>query len=181
MNVDQLKQICPTVKSSELWVPVFNELLPQYELNTINRQAMFLAQTLHETAGFKFLREIWGNTKWQVKYEGHKGLGNIHPGDGKKFLGRGLIQLTGRFNYQAFSDWLKDPEIMTHPEIVETPSFAVLSAIWFWQKNKLNKFADSDNIEGCTRVVNGTKMLGLEERKKYYDRGKQFLSIQSEC
>jgi putative chitinase len=177
VKLEELKQICPSVKNAEMFVPILNEYFIQYEFNTVNRQAMFIAQTLHETGGYKFLREIWGPTIWQVKYENHRGLGNIHPGDGKKFLGRGLIQCTGRANYQSFADWIKDQDIMSHPEILETPSFAVLSAIWFWQKNNLMKYADDDNIEKCTRIINGSGMLGLEERKRYYELGKKVLSI----
>lgn len=182
ITVEKLKYICPTVKSPELWAPVLNEYLPSYEINSINRTSMFLAQCLHETGGFKFLRELWGNppTKWQVKYEGHKGLGNTQPGDGKKFLGRGLIQLTGRANYQAFADWLNDQDIMAHPEIVESPSFAVLSAIFFWARNKLNVHADNNDIEKCTRLINGPGMLGLEERKKYYERGKEIFGVSNQ-
>lgn len=177
MKPEWLTSICPTVKDANNWAAVMTDLLESYDINTVNRQAMFLAQCLHETGGFKFLKELWGPTKWQEKYEGHKGLGNTQPGDGKKFLGRGFIQCTGRTNYQAFSDWVKDPSIMEDPSQLSLGNYAVLSAIWFWQKNNLNKFADADNIEGCTRVINGPGMLGLEERKRYYDLGKQYITI----
>lgn len=177
MKTDDLKFICPSIKEPEYWASLMEGVLESYEINTVNRKAMFLAQCLHESGGFKFLKEIWGPTAWQIKYEGHKGLGNTQPGDGKKFMGRGLIQLTGRANYQAFSDWIKMPDVMNHPEQVEEKSMALLSAIWFWSKNNLNKFADSDNIEGCTKAVNGSKMLGLEERKQYYERGKKILGV----
>lgn len=167
--VSSINIACPSSKkyNKELSEQL-SELMPKYDINTPKRQAMFIAQCLHESGGFKYMKELWGPTSWQEKYEGHKGLGNTQPGDGKKFCGRGLIQLTGRFNYQAFSDWAKDPSIMSNPEIVETPKYAVLSAIWFWTKNNLNKFADSDDIKGCTRAVNGKAMLGLDERAHYY-------------
>ncbi len=175
MSPEQLLKICPTVKNPDKWSVLLTMAFEDYEIDTKNRQAMFLAQTLHESGGFKFLREIWGPTPWQVKYEGHAGLGNTQVGDGKKFMGRGLIQLTGRYNYQRFSEWIGNPEILDHPELVEEPAMAIISAIWFWIKKDLNKYADSDNIEGCTKVVNGSKMLGLEERRKYYERGKVVL------
>lgn len=173
MTPEQIKQICPTVKNSELFAPIFNEYLDKYDINTVNRKAMFLAQCLHECGGFRFLRELWGPTDWQLRYEGHKGLGNDQPGDGKKYLGRGCIQLTGKYNYKRFSEWLGDPDVLIHPEIVESPTFAVLSAIWFWATNSLNKYADKDDIEGCTKRINGPGMLGLNERKVYYERAKE--------
>jgi putative chitinase len=154
-------------------------VLEAYGIDTVNRQAMFLAQCLHETAGFKYLKEIWGNppTIWQQRYEGHLGLGNNRIGDGKKFLGRGLIQCTGRKNYQAFADWMNDQSIMDRPEQLQEPGTALLSAIWFWTRNNLNACADEENIVKCTRIVNGSQMLGLEERKKYYERGKEILRV----
>ena len=171
MNVEQLKKICPTAKKAELFVPALNEAFEKHGFDTPARIAMFLAQCLHESGGFKFVREIWGPTAWQQKYEGHKGLGNTQPGDGKKYMGRGLIQVTGRANYGKFAAWAGDPGIIDHPEKLEQPDLAVLSAVWYWTSNNLHKFADDDDIEGCTKRVNGPKMLGLDERKKYYQAG----------
>lgn len=177
MTADNLKHICPSVKNPEDWAYMLTGVLETYHIDTPNRKAMFLAQCLHETGGFKFLKEIWGPTKWQKLYEGHVGLGNTQPGDGKKFLGRGLIQCTGRSNYQAFADWCKDQTIMDKPELLEEMGYALLSAIWYWEKNNLNRFADQNDIEKCTRTVNGKQMLGLEERRKYYELGKQIFKL----
>ncbi|MFM8332336.1 MAG: glycoside hydrolase family 19 protein [Candidatus Methylumidiphilus sp.] len=171
MDISQLKAICPIVKNADDFVPALNDVFAQYEFNTPNRIAMFLAQCLHESGGFKYVREIWGPTAWQKKYEGHKGLGNTHPGDGHKYMGRGLIQVTGRANYTKFSEWLGEPDIIDQPQKLEEPKLAVLSAVWFWVSNDLNEYADKGDIEGCTRRVNGPKMLGLAERKKYYQAG----------
>ncbi len=173
MTEDQLKQICKTVKPG--WAGILTELLPKYEINTIQRQAMFLAQCLHESAGFKYVKEIWGPNKWQLKYEGHKGLGNTQPGDGRRYMGRGLIQVTGRTNVTAFANWVGDKTIIDDPSIIEQKNNAVLSAIWFWTINKLNHYADNDDIIGCTKKVNGSHMLGLEERTRYYETGKTVL------
>ena len=174
---DNLKKICPTVRTPDIYVPALNKAFQDHDMTTVDRQAMFLAQCLHESMGFKFTREIWGPTTWQLKYEGHVGLGNIHEGDGKLFMGRGLIQLTGRANYQAFANWIGDQSIMSNPQIVEGTNYAVLSAIFFWTKNKLNVFADANDIVGCTRRVNGINMLGLEERTDLYHKAQDVLSI----
>ena len=170
MTPEQLKQICPAVKNPDDWAYLFSDVLEAYGLNTLQRKAMFLAQCLHESGCLKYTKEIWGPTKWQVKYEGHTGLGNTQPGDGKKYLGRGIIQLTGRANYAKFAEWVKMPEIMDNPSLIEQPGVALLSAIWFWETNNLNKYADAGDIEGCTKRVNGPKMLGLDERKHYYEK-----------
>lgn len=173
MTPEELKYICPTVSKPEDWAYLMSYVLESYGIDTPNRKAMFLAQCLHETGGFKFLKEIWGPTKWQLKYEGHKGLGNTQPGDGKKFLGRGLIQLTGRRNYTDFATWVKDMSILDNPDKVTDPGTALLTGIFYWEKNNLNRFADKDDIKGCTKAINGPGMLGLEERTHYYERGKE--------
>lgn len=167
--LEAIKAAYPNVVHPEIFIPSLSTYLNKYQIDTPSRQAMFIAQLLHESAGFKYTKEIWGPSTWQVKYEGNIKLGNINPGDGKKFMGRGLIQLTGRNNYKKFSDWIHDASIMEHPERVEQADYAVLSAIWFWDSNSLNKFADINDIQGCTKAVNGSKMLGLEERTKYYN------------
>lgn len=160
---------CPNVKNAQQFCDIINiNGIELAELNTPERLAMFTAQTLHESGGWKYVREIWGPTDWQKKYEGHKGLGNTEPGDGVKFKGRGLIQLTGRSNYQKFSNWIKDPSIMDHPELVEAPKYAVESACWFWASNNLNDLVP--DIKKVTKRINGAKMLGLEERTKYYNK-----------
>ena len=167
ITVELLKQIYPQIVKPERFVDDLNTCFEKYELNTPNRQAMFLAQCLHESGGFRYTKEVWGPTVWQTKYEGHKGLGNTKPGDGKNFLGRGLIQVTGRNNYTAFSKWIQDPLVLINPSLLEN-KYAVASAIWFWTTNDLNKYADLNDIEGCTRRVNGSKMLGLSERRSFY-------------
>lgn len=181
ISKEVLLKINPKIKDADEWANLMDGVLESFGINTINRKAMFLAQTIHETGGYRFLKEIWGPTKWQERYEGHKGLGNVEPGDGKKFLGRGLIQLTGRANYTKFNEWLKsnhiNDDVVKNPDLLATDkSLALLAAIWFWNKNNLNKFADSDNIEMSTKIINGPGMLGLDERKLYYERAKQALA-----
>ena len=181
MNLkDAILKAYPKAATLDIIAPVLEKCMDLYDMNTPQRKAMFIAQLLLESGGFKYRKEIWGNTPtvWQAKYEGHLGLGNTQPGDGKKFLGRGFIQLTGRKNYTAFAKWISDPTILDTPEKVERVDYAVLSAIWYWTNNKLNDYADKDDIKGCTRAVNGSKMLGLQERTKYWEYLLQSLNIQ---
>lgn len=170
----QVTQLVQKNKNTDDIIDQLNQLCEQYNINSTNRVAMFVAQCLHESGGFRYLSELWGPTAWQKKYENHVGLGNTQPGDGSKFRGRGLIQLTGRKNYQAFADWVDDQSIMEIPSAVASPKYAVLSAIWFWTVNNLNQYADNDDIAGCTRRVNGKQMLGLQERTNYYEALKQY-------
>lgn len=101
---------------------------------------------------------------------GRKNLGNTEPGDGWRFIGRGLKQLTGRDNYRRFSRaWLGDESLLAHPERVAEADGAVASAIWFWASKQLNAEADRGTVESVTRVVNGGQ-VGLPERKKWTDQ-----------
>lgn len=164
----QILHVCPSARNLDTLVPEINDNCAKYDISTPNRLAMFVAQCLHETMGFRYLTEIWGPTSWQRKYEGNVGLGNTQPGDGHRFMGRGLIQLTGRSNYERFADWAGDQSIVATPEIVADPEYCVLAAVFFWSTNNLNAYADAEDIEGCTRRINGRQMLGLAERTKYY-------------
>lgn len=174
MNKDILKQaileVCPKVKNPDDWANLMDGVLVSFGIDTPSRIAMFLAQCMHECGCFRFMKELWGPTKWQVRYEGHKGLGNTQPGDGKKFLGRGMVQISGRKNYKQFADWCNDQSIMERPEQLEEPGYALLSAIWFWNTNGLNTFADKGDVSGATRRINGPGMLGLAERQLHYEK-----------
>ena len=141
------------------------ELMPKYGIDTPLRQRHFIAQLLHESGGFRYVRELASG----AAYEGRTDLGNVVKGDGVKFKGRGLIQITGRYNYRKLS-WalFGDDRLLETPEILEEPSYAVESACWFWKTNNLNAHADKDNIVAITRRINGG-LNGLSERKKYYD------------
>ncbi len=169
ITADQILHACPTAQNLDVLVPEINDGCAQHDISTPDRLAMFVAQCLHESGGFRYMHEIWGPTSWQLKYENNAGLGNNQPGDGHRFMGRGLIQLTGRSNYERFADWAADQSILTTPEIVAEPEYAVLSAIYFWTVNNLNAYADAQDIQGCTRRINGRQMLGLEERTRYYN------------
>lgn len=139
-----------------------------------HRLAMYLGQLAHESAGWKYDREIWGPTPAQQRYEGRKDLGNIVKGDGSRFRGRGPIQITGRANYAEFTTWARlmdknAPNFLELPDAVNTDPWEGLAAIWYWQTRGINAIADRGDFEGVTRRINGGTN-GLEDRRKYYAR-----------
>lgn len=141
----------------------YKSLLNSYHINTPLRIAHFMAQTDHESGGFKYTKEI-GNDAYFKKYEGRKDLGNIKEGDGLRFKGRGFIQVTGRANYTMLS---KDTRIdfLNYPELLEQEANAMISALWFWNKKKLNELADKDDCKAITKKINGG-YNGLADREK---------------
>lgn len=136
--------------------------MAEYAINTPARQAAFLAQIGHESAGFRHTRELWGPTPAQRRYEGRADLGNTEPGDGRRFLGRGLIQITGRTNYTKCARALGLP-LLERPELLEAPEAACRSAGWYWSVHGLNRFADTDQFGALTRAINGG-YNGLDDR-----------------
>ena len=133
-------------------------LLSAYGIDNALRTAHFLAQAMHESANLRHMRELWGPTEVQKTYEppGRKAemLGNTLPGDGYRFRGGGLLQLTGRRNYAQFSAATGLP-LVEEPERISEPYYAVLTAAWYWQSRNINRYADQDDLEGVTRAING--------------------------
>ena len=144
-----------------------------YEINTTLRQAHFLAQIGHESGRLQHTREIWGPTKAQRRYEGRKDLGNTEPGDGSRYRGRGLIQVTGRANYAKASAAL-GPDFVAYPERLEDPEWASLSAAEFWHRNGCNELADADDVVAVTKRVNGGTN-GLAERTELLEKARKVL------
>lgn len=116
--------------------------------------AAFIAQIGHESGQLVYVREIWGPTPAQTKYEGRADLGNTVPGDGLKCRGRGLIQITGRANYAACGEAL-GLDLINHPELLEQPQYACMSAAWFWATKGLNTLADAGDFDRITKRING--------------------------
>lgn len=144
-----------------------SETMLKYFINTAPRKAAFLAQLMHESGSLQYVREIASGEA----YEGRKDLGNTEPGDGKRFKGRGLIQLTGRANYKALSDAF-GVDFVSTPSLLEEPKWAALSAGWFWDSRKLNLIADEATEEAFKRItkrVNGG-YTHLKERQEAYLR-----------
>lgn len=138
--------------------------LTEYAVNTSLRIAAFLAQVGHESGRLRYLEEIASGEA----YEGRKDLGNYYPGDGKRYKGRGLIQITGRANYEAISKDL-GVDFVSEPEKLAEPEYAVVSAFWFWNKKKLNELADAERFIDITKRINGGTN-GLEDRTKLYNK-----------
>lgn len=173
-------KVAPLMANFEPWL---SSAMALVGITSGLRQAHFLAQLAHESGGFRYVREIWGPTKGQVGYEGRVDLGNSFPGDGHKFRGGGLIQTTGRNNFLALSHRLfKNDCLICHPEMIELPQNAALSAAYFWQDNKLNDWADKDNVVAVSGLINTgsphrdpARINGLAERKAWLAKFKKEL------
>lgn len=175
----QLKKISPNTPMDvcEKFTPFINEYCPKYKIDTPIELASFLSQILHESGGLKWMREIWGPTKAQSGYEGRKDLGNTVAGDGKKFMGRGAIQTTGRANYTRMSkDMFGDSRLLDTPEILAQPQYAIWSACIYWGWRNLDATDDDNSIDRETKLVNGG-YNGLDDRKAYFERAKKELGV----
>ncbi|MFL6846145.1 MAG: peptidoglycan-binding protein [Allosphingosinicella sp.] len=153
---------------------VLQRTLEEYEINTPLRIAHFLAQLAHESDGFSTTEEYASG----AAYEGRADLGNTKAGDGVRYKGRGLIQLTGRANYQTFGPKVGINDLVDHPERAAEPAVSLRIACEYWTERggNLNHAADRDDILTITRVINGRRMLGLEERRRYLAKAKQALA-----
>lgn len=180
VTAQQLKRIAvgnPVMANVNSIVSALNLYGAEYGLDQPHRLAHYLSQLAHESGSFRYDKEIASG----AAYEGRKDLGNTKKGDGKRFKGRGPIQITGRANYRAFAKWAKKldpdaPDFEANPDAVNTDPWEGLAPIWYWdegnpdpQERSLNYYADSNNIEMVTRRINGG-INGLEERIRFYDR-----------
>ena len=131
----------------------------------------FLAQLAHESAGFRTMREYWGPTAAQQNYEGRSDLGNVQPGDGKRFMGRGYLQITGRANYASYGTLTGQP-LTTTPELAEDPIVALNIACLYWKNRKIDDPAGKNDIAEVTRRINGGHN-GLSERTALFRKAMQ--------
>lgn len=199
LTKEQLAQIIPKNPYIDHWFNALSQALPDYDINTPQRMAAFLAQCGHESASFTAIKEnlnyqaaslvkVWphyfnasnandyAHNQEKIAnraYANRMGNGPEESGDGWKFCGRGLIQLTGRSNYQAFADSLQI-SIDDASEYLKTFEGCVQSACWFWEANNLNQYADSGDIVTMTKRINGGT-LGLDDRKSRYYKALQIL------
>jgi putative chitinase len=182
------------------WYDACCTILPEYEINTLPRVAAFLAQCAHESNGFKALKENLNYRADSLRrvfpkyfptqqlaeqyahnqeaianrvYANRMGNGNEASGDGYRYCGRGLIQLTGHDNYQAFADSI-DASIEQLPEYLSTFEGALQSACWFWETNNLNQLADASDMVTLTKRINGGT-IGLEDRINHYNHALEVL------
>jgi putative chitinase len=171
-SADKLAAIVPNATKDKIALfaaPVLQQM-QDAGITTPLQQAHFLAQIAHESGELRYTEEIASGDA----YEGRKDLGNTQPGDGRRFKGRGLIQLTGRANYQAFTNDTSVDVVANPGQVSSDPSLAVRVSCWFWTKHKLNDLAVGDDVTAITKVINGGTR-GLAERQGFFDRAKFFL------
>lgn len=170
-----------TVARADAWLLPITSAMSMYGITTPARQAAFLAQIGHESGGMTWTTELWGPTDAQKGYEppSEKAteLGNTQAGDGFLFRGRGLIQITGRANYNAVGDALC-LDCTNKPGLLAQPEWAAQSAAWWWQQHGLNELADAGDFENITRRINGGTM-GEQDRERLWNAAKQALGVQS--
>ncbi len=163
ITLDQLIKIMPYARQrAGFFLDGINETLDEANISTKLRVASFLSQIGHESGQLRYVEEIASG----AAYEGRKDLGNIHPGDGVKFKGRGLLQVTGRANYILCGDYL-GLDLINSPEQLKIPINACRSAGWFWATKNLNTLADSGDQTRVTRRINGGTN-GLADRLALY-------------
>ena len=197
LTLQQLKQLLPKNPYVDHWHRALAQLLPDYEINTPQRIAAFIAQCAHESGEFMILKENLNYKAATLRkifpkyfptdamaaeyaakpnkqeaianlvYANRMGNGGPETGDGYRYCGRGLIQLTGKTNYSYFAASLSIP-VEEAAEYLQTFEGAAQSACWFWETNNLNAFADAGDIKEMTRRINGG-YIGLEDRVKHYE------------
>ena len=175
ITAQQLLQILPNAgQVAGVFAPALNIAMNRYQIVGTQRVAAFIAQIGHESGQLKYMREIWGPTAAQARYEGRTDLGNTHPGDGSKYRGRGLIQITGRANYKACGEAL-GLDLIRQPELLEKPQYACMSAAWFWASRGLNTLADAGQFDKITQRINGGQN-GAADRQALYARALKVLA-----
>jgi putative chitinase len=205
LTKDQLKQLLPKNPYIDQWYNALSQLLPDYEINTPQRIAAFIAQCAHESGEFTALKENLNYRAVTLRkifpkyfptdeianqyanlpnkqeaiankvYANRMGNGDEASGDGFRYCGRGLIQLTGKDNYSWFAASIGiSPDEAS--EYLQTFEGAAQSACWFWESNNLNAFADVGDILTMTKRINGGT-IGLEDRKKHYEHALHVLGV----
>lgn len=174
----QLLQILPNAGTrTGVFVPALNTAMPRWEIDNPRRIAAFLAQIGHESGQLRYVKEL-GSDRYLSRYDTGSlalRLGNTPEadGDGQRYCGRGLIQVTGRNNYQACSRALfGDDRLLELPQLLEQPRWAAESAAWFWHSRGLNSLADRGDFNRITRHINGG-LNGLEDRLQLWARARE--------
>ena len=171
ITLEQLKAVYKEAPESRLkkFLDPLNETLQRFEINTPVRIQMFLAQIGHESGELRYVLELASGQS----YEGRKDLGNTQIGDGVKYKGRGLLQITGRNNYVLCGMCLDLP-LLENPELLEQHPYSSLSSGWFWSTNNLNSFCDANDFERLTKKINGG-LNGYANRLLLYQRAKKVI------
>jgi predicted chitinase len=177
----QLQQIMPNLSADkrDAYLPYLNAIMPMYGIESPAREAAFLAQIAHESGQLRYWEEIWGPTAAQKRYEPPSDLatrlGNTKPGDGKRYKGRGPIQITGRANYRKYGGLL-GYDLENNPDLAATVQVGLQAAGQYWQSNGLNELADRQDFLTITKRINGGTN-GLADRQKFYDIAKRVLGV----
>lgn len=182
ISVDVLQRICPRTKRERLalFAGHLDAAMKEFDISTPERAAAFLAQISHESGGFRYVREIASGDAYDTRDD----LGNTHPDavriaaehgstPGRWWKGRGLIQVTGFFNYKRCGDAL-GLDLLHQPHLLEEPRDACRSAAWFWASKGLNELADRGDFRRITLRINGG-LNGYEDRLRYWERAKEAL------
>jgi putative chitinase len=207
LTAEQFSSLFPNCKDPEGWVDAMNEVFPKYEIDTPQRIAAFVAQCGHESGGWRVFSEnlnysakaldaVFG--KYFVRggrdaeeyarqpekianvvYANRMSNGDTDSGDGWRYRGRGPIQLTGKANYAAFSSDMGVDAIDNPDQVSEDKEIALMSAIWFWNKNGLNRYADSGDIKTMTKRINGG-YIGLEDRIHHWEHALEAMGVEVE-
>ena len=192
-KVEQVAELLPRIEA-QVWFDAMTRVLPKWNIDTVDRVAGFIAQTSHESGGYSVLTENLNYSaealdkifpKYfkragrdarnyhrqpekiaNVIYANRMDNGGTDSGDGWRFRGGGILQLTGRYNYTQFGK-AEGMSAEEATEFVRSPIGALASACWFWDTNNINKYCDTQDITGMTKRINGGT-IGLEDRKKHY-------------
>ena len=202
IETSTLERILQNCNEPETWSFELSATLPSYDIVTKKRIAGFISQCAHESIEFNVLQENLNysaqglrkifpkyfpddHTAWRYArqpkwiasrvYGGRMGNGGEKTMDGWTYRGRGVIQLTGKNNYLAFSLAIfGDDRLLSDPDMILNPTYALLSALWYWERNKLNRFCDKEDLVGLTRAINGGR-IGLQHRIELYERAMRIL------
>lgn len=181
---EQLKAIMPNIEGNikknknfagvtlDKVVELLNKYAAEFDIDNPQRWAHYLAQIAHESMEFRYTEEIASGARYDTGALAVK-LGNTpaKDGDGQKYKGRGLMQLTGKYNYTEYKKFCGF-DVLKHPELLAKPVGAIRSSMWIWRKKNLNYYADIDALLTITKLINGGTN-GYSERKKYYNRARR--------
>lgn len=172
MTHNELQNMMPFSQArSAIFATHLDAAMTEFAIDSPARRAAFLAQIAHESGSLRYVKELADGSA----YEGRRDLGNTSTGDGIKYKGRGLLQITGKANYRSCGMAL-GLDLLTSPALLEEPVNACRSAAWFWQSHNLNRFADSDHFGALTKAINGG-YNGLDDRIIHWLRIRRILGI----
>lgn len=180
LTYDLIKRIArgtPDVSNTNSFLVAYEKYGKQFGLNQPHRVAQLLPQLMHESAEFRYDREVWGPTPAQQRYDTRTDLGNTpeRDGDGELYKGRSPIQVTGKANYAEFTAWCRKnisanaPDFVRQPDLINTDPWEGLAVFWYWSTRNLNRYADQGDIEMVTRRINGG-LNGYADRLALYTR-----------